>query len=215
VIAVAVHSLPGGPCVYGLPSNPLRQRFLRWSVCLTTCHSVLPSPSLTGWTAFSLGVYQCRCFLPRHPCRCSDLARSAVGVEDGGFTASCGSGYCRYPAAYAAYRYPPKTKAVCNCALVAVFPKCTITWHFGKTERMCKRPYFFVTCHSNAPSISRNTKALQDPIGFVQKRHDVAFGLLQKETPLTSEVRGETTFSKENHEAATVYRGFTLAALFE
>ena len=26
-----------------------------------------------------LGVYQCRCFLPRHPCRCSDFARSAVG----------------------------------------------------------------------------------------------------------------------------------------
>ena len=31
-----------------------------------------------------LGVYQCRCFLPRHPCRCSDLARSAVGVEGRG-----------------------------------------------------------------------------------------------------------------------------------
>jgi hypothetical protein len=56
---------------------------------------------------------------------------------------------------------------------------------------------------------------MQDPIDFVQKRHRVAFGLLQKETPLTSEVRGETTFSKENHEAATVYRDFTLAALFE
>lgn len=41
----------------------------RWGVCLTTCHSIFPSPSLTGWTAFSLGVYQCRCFLPRGPGR--------------------------------------------------------------------------------------------------------------------------------------------------
>ncbi len=56
---------------------------------------------------------------------------------------------------------------------------------------------------------------MQDPIDFVQKRHRAAFGLPQKETPLTSEVRGETTFSKENHEAATVYRDFTLAALLE
>lgn len=80
---------------------------------------------------------------------------------------------------------------------------------------MCKRPYFFVAHHSNATSIPRSPMPLQDPIRFVQKRHDVAFDPPQKETPLTSEVRGETTFSKENHEAATVYRSFTLAALLE
>lgn len=67
----------------------------------------------------------------------------------------------------------------------------------------------------SATSIPRSPMPLQDPIGFVQKRHDVAFEPPQKETPLTSEVRGETTFSKENHEAATVYRDFTLAALLE
>ena len=57
----------------GALSCPLQQTIAvtirRYGVCLTTCLCILPSPSLTGWTAFSLGVYQSRCSIPRNPCR--------------------------------------------------------------------------------------------------------------------------------------------------
>lgn len=62
VKAEAVHPLPTGSIVLSLPRAPMRQRFYRKSGCLTACHSILPSPSLTGWTAIRLGVYQCRFF---------------------------------------------------------------------------------------------------------------------------------------------------------
>ena len=38
-----------------LPRAPMRQRLSRRSVCLTACHSIFPSPSLTGWSAISCG----------------------------------------------------------------------------------------------------------------------------------------------------------------
>lgn len=46
--------------------------------------TILPSPSLTGWTAFVWGCGQCRCSAPRHPCRC--LITFGVRLGCGGET---------------------------------------------------------------------------------------------------------------------------------
>jgi hypothetical protein len=62
VKAQAVHPLPIGSIVLSPTQSTHEAAIHRRSVCLTACHSILPSPSLTGWTAIHLGVYQCRCF---------------------------------------------------------------------------------------------------------------------------------------------------------
>jgi hypothetical protein len=63
VKAQAVHPLPAGSIVLSPTQSTHEAAIHRRSVCLTACHSIFPSPSLTGWTACILGVYQCRCFL--------------------------------------------------------------------------------------------------------------------------------------------------------
>jgi len=63
VKAQAVHPLPAGSIVLSPTQSTHEAAIHRRSVCLTACHSIFPSPSLTGWTAIHLGVYQCRCFL--------------------------------------------------------------------------------------------------------------------------------------------------------
>lgn len=76
-----IHPCPEGTAK-ALSQQTVEAAIRRYRACLTACPCILPSPSLTGWTA-DWGCDQRRCSLPRHPCRCLLSCGVRRGVESG------------------------------------------------------------------------------------------------------------------------------------
>ena len=107
-----------------------------------------------------LGVCQCRCSVPRHPCRC--LLSCGVRLLCGGETGTAHIKQCVSKIAFHlgdGGANPPHNpslknkKAVYNCARSEPCLISLATKALGKAERMCKRPKF-IASDSNAAIIT-------------------------------------------------------------
>ena len=62
----------------------------------------------------------------------------------------------------------PSKKAACCCSPVVAFPKCAITWHFGKAESMSKRPSVLSPTTATPPLLHNHSRPCQAGAGLAQ-----------------------------------------------
>jgi len=137
VKAVAVHPLPIGSIVLSPTQSTHEAAIHRRSVCLTACHSIFPSPSLTGWTAIHLGVYQCRFFLG------SADASHKLTRPDG----------CRGKT-----QEHRNAKAACNCSLVVILSN-SLSTCYRKRQKACANGLYLVSLTTATEATVHEKKA--------------------------------------------------------